>query len=115
MILGGGLGGAVIRQGANVGVNAAFLHFSRKDESEADYLGVQYLYAAGYDPTGAISIFEKLESLERKQPGTVARIFSTHPMDATRIEKTEQEIERILPSKTSTSSTPRSTVRFASA
>jgi predicted Zn-dependent protease len=100
VILGGGLGGAVIRQGANVGVNAAFLRFSRKDESEADYLGVQYLYAAGYDPTGAISIFEKLESLERKKPGTVARIFSTHPMDATRIEKTEQEIERILPSKT---------------
>ena len=58
------------------------------------------MYAAGYDPTGAISIFEKLESLERKEPGTVARMFSTHPMDATRIEKTEQEIGRILPSKT---------------
>ena len=85
VILGGGLGGAAIRQGANVGVTAAFLHFTRRDESEADYLGVQYLYAAGYDPNGAISIFEKLESLERKQPGTVARIFSTHPMDATRI------------------------------
>jgi predicted Zn-dependent protease len=73
--------------------------FTRKDESEADYLGVQYLYAAGYDPNGAISIFEKLESLERKQPGTVARIFSTHPMDAARIQKTEQEIGRILPAK----------------
>jgi predicted Zn-dependent protease len=100
VILGGGLGGIVARQGANVGVNAAFLRFSRRDESEADYLGVQYLYAAGYDPTGAISIFEKLESLERKQPGTIARIFSTHPMDATRIQKTEEEIGRILPSKT---------------
>jgi predicted Zn-dependent protease len=100
VILGGGLGGVAIRQGANVGIPAAFLHFTRKDESEADYLGVQYMYAAGYDPNGAISIFEKLESLERKQPGTVARIFSTHPMDATRIEKTEEEIGRILPSKT---------------
>ncbi len=100
VILGGGLGGVAIRQGANVGIPAAFLHFTRQDESEADYLGVQYMYAAGYDPNGAISIFEKLESLERKQPGTVARIFSTHPMDATRIEKTEQEIGRILPSKT---------------
>jgi predicted Zn-dependent protease len=99
VILGGGLGGAVVRQAANVGVPAAFLHFTRKDESEADYLGVQYLYAAGYDPTGAISIFEKLESLQRKQPGTVARIFSTHPMDATRIQKTEEEIGRILPAK----------------
>jgi predicted Zn-dependent protease len=99
VILGGGIGGAVIRQGANVGVPAAFLHFTRKDESEADYLGLQYLYAAGYDPNGAISIFEKLESLQRKQPGTVARIFSTHPMDATRIQKTEEEIGRILPAK----------------
>jgi predicted Zn-dependent protease len=97
VILGGGIGGAVIRQGAGVGIPAAFLHFTRKDESEADYLGVQYLYAAGYDPNGAISIFEKLESLERKQPGTVARIFATHPMDAARIQKTEQEIGRILP------------------
>jgi predicted Zn-dependent protease len=98
-ILGAGLGGAVIRQGADLGIPAAFLHFTRQDESEADYLGVQYLYAAGYDPNGAISIFEKLESLERKQPGTVARIFSTHPMDATRIQKTEQEIGRILPAR----------------
>src|SRR5664279_2916448 len=88
VILGGGLGGAVARQGANVGVPAAFMHFTRQDEAEADYLRVQYLYAAGYDPAGAISIFEKLESLERKQPGTVARIFSTHPLDAARIRKT---------------------------
>ena len=99
VILGGGIGGAVARQGANVGIPAAFMHLTRQDESEADYLGVQYVYAAGYDPNGAISIFEKLESLERKQPGTVARIFSTHPMDAARISKTEQEIESILPAR----------------
>jgi predicted Zn-dependent protease len=99
VILGGGIGGAVIRQGANFGIPAVFLHFTRKDESEADYLGVQYLYGAGYDPNGAISIFEKLESLEKRRPGTVARIFSTHPMDAARIRKTEQEIGRILPAK----------------
>ncbi|MGD0773653.1 MAG: M48 family metallopeptidase [Candidatus Solibacter sp.] len=99
VMLGGGLGGVLARQGADLGIPAAFLHFTRQDEAEADYLGVQYLYAAGYDPNGAISIFEKLESLERKQPGTVARIFSTHPMDATRIQKTEQEIGRILPAR----------------
>jgi predicted Zn-dependent protease len=99
VILGGGIGGVAARQGINAGLPAAFLAFTRKDESEADYLGVQYLYAAGYDPNGAISIFEKLESLERKQPGTVARIFSTHPKDAARIQKTEQEIGSILPAK----------------
>src|SRR5450755_1925228 len=69
VILGGGLGGALARQGANVAIPAAFTHLTRQDESEADYLGVQYLYAAGYDPSGAISIFEKLESLEKKRPG----------------------------------------------
>ncbi len=95
----GGWGGYAARQGAGLALPAAFLHLSRKDESEADYLGVQYMYAAGYDPNGAISIFEKIESLSRKQPGLVDRVFSTHPMDADRIAKTEREIARILPRK----------------
>jgi predicted Zn-dependent protease len=82
-----------------MGVPAAMLRFDRKDESEADYLGVQYMYAAGYDPTGAISIFEKLQSLQRKQPGVLDRLFSTHPMDSDRIQKTEKEIGRILPER----------------
>jgi len=99
ILLGGGLGGYAIRQGAGFGIPAAMLHFTRKDETEADYLGVQYMYAAGYDPTGAITIFEKLQSLQRKNPSTLGRIFSTHPMDGDRIEKTEKEIARILPDK----------------
>jgi len=98
-ILLGGWGGYAARQAAGVAIPTAFLHFGRKDESEADYLGVQYMYAAGYDPTGAVSIFEKIESLNRRQPGLMDRVFSTHPMDADRIRKTEQEIARILPSK----------------
>jgi len=98
-ILLGGWGGVAARQAANIGIPTAFLSFSRKDESEADFLGVQYMYAAGYDPTGAVSIFEKLEALERRKPGTIQKIFSTHPMDATRIEKTQEEIQSILPSK----------------
>ena len=99
VILGGGIGGVAARQGANLGIPAVFLHFTRKDESEADFLGLQYMYAAGYDPNGAISIFEKLESLQKSKPGTLARVFSTHPMDADRIQKTEKEISRILPAR----------------
>jgi predicted Zn-dependent protease len=99
VILGGGWAGVAARQGASVGVPAALLKFDRKDESEADYLGVQYMYAAGYDPTGAITIFEKIQSLQRKQPGVLDRVFSTHPMDKDRIEKTEKEIGKILPEK----------------
>jgi predicted Zn-dependent protease len=92
----GGWTGYAARQGAGLAIPMTFLSFGRKDESEADYLGVQYLYAAGYDPTGAISIFEKMEALERRAPGTISRAFSTHPMDADRIARTEKEIEAIL-------------------
>ena len=99
VILGGGIGGIAARQGANLGIPAVFLHFTRKDEAEADYLGLQYMYAAGYDPNGAISVFEKIESLQRNKPGTLAWVFSTHPMDAYRIQKAEKEIARILPAK----------------
>src|SRR5262249_28281718 len=58
-----------------------------------------YLYAAGYDPTGAITIFEKMQSLQRKQPGVLDKLLSSHPMDAQRIKKTEEEIGKILPGK----------------
>lgn len=95
----GGWGGYAARQASSVAIPMTLLSFGRKDESEADYLGVQYMYAAGYDPNGAISIFEKLEALERKQPNAVSRMFATHPMDAERIEKTQAEIEKILPSR----------------
>jgi len=88
-------GGGLARQGVPVGL----LPFTRAAEEEADYLGVQYLYAAGYDPNGAVSILEKLSSLERKNPGAVARIFSSHPTDAARIQNTEREIQRILPTR----------------
>ena len=98
-ILLGGLGGLAARQAANAAVPMTFRSFSRHDEAEADYLGVQYMYAAGYDPTGAVSIFEKLEALQKTKPGAVARVLATHPMSSDRINKTEEEIQRILPAK----------------
>jgi predicted Zn-dependent protease len=98
-ILLGGLGGWAVRQAANAAVPMTFLSFSRHDESEADYLGVQYMYAAGYDPTGAVSILEKLDALQKTQPHAVARVLATHPIDSDRINKTEQEIQKILPAK----------------
>ena len=95
----GGWTGYAASQAAGVAIPMTFLSFGRKDEAEADYLGVQYAYAAGYDPTGVISIFEKLESLERKQPGAVSKAFASHPQDADRIGRTEREIQEILPAK----------------
>jgi len=99
ILLGGGWAGMAGRDAMTAGLPMAFLKFSRADETEADYLGTQYMYAAGYDPTGAVSIFEKLLALQRKQPGLAERVLSAHPMDADRIDRTEREIQRILPSR----------------
>jgi predicted Zn-dependent protease len=99
VLLGGGWGGYAARQGVDLALPTMFMKFSRGDESEADYLGVQYMYAAGYDPMGAVSIFEKLESLRRTNPGFVGRMLSSHPLDADRINRTQSEIERILPAR----------------
>lgn len=95
----GGVPGYAIRQATGLGMQTIFAGFSRADETEADYLGVQYMYAAGYDPNGAVSIFEKLESLQKTKPGAVARILASHPMDGQRIDHTQKEIQRILPAK----------------
>jgi predicted Zn-dependent protease len=51
-------------------------------ESEADMLGLEYMYKAGYDPTSFVDFFEKIETLEKRKPGTMAKVFSTHPMTA---------------------------------
>ncbi len=99
-VLLGGWAGVAARQGASLLVPMTFLSFSRKDEAEADYLGLQYMYAAGYDPTGEITILERLGALNRRKPGTVSRLFSTHPMDGDRIQNAEKEIQKILPART---------------
>jgi predicted Zn-dependent protease len=83
-------------QGANILIPVGFLKFSRSMEREADYLGLQYLYKTGYDPTAFVDFFEKLQSMEKKKPGTVAKVFSTHPMNGDRIKAAQDETERIL-------------------
>lgn len=95
----GGWAGMAVRQGAGLAIPMTFLSFSRRDEREADYLGLQYMYAAGYDPNGAINIFEKLEALSRRRPGAVSRLFSTHPIDAARIRDAQKEIQEIFPAR----------------
>jgi predicted Zn-dependent protease len=76
-----------------------FMKFSRGFESEADYLGVQYMYKTGYDPQAFISFFEKIEAKDKKKPGTLARAFASHPPTPDRIAKTQEEIKKILPTQ----------------
>jgi tetrahydromethanopterin S-methyltransferase subunit G len=76
-----------------------FLEFSREFEAQADYLGVQYMYRAGYDPQAFVTFFEKVQNLEKQKPGAVAKVFENHPQTPDRIEHTEEEIAKILPPK----------------
>jgi predicted Zn-dependent protease len=95
----GGAAGFGIRQAAGVLIPMQFLSFSRKAEAEADYLGVQYLYKTGYDPGAAVTFFEKLQARESAKPGTISKMFSSHPPTGDRIEKTKENIELVLPDK----------------
>jgi predicted Zn-dependent protease len=78
-------------------IPVTFLQFSREFEAQADYLGVQYMYRAGYAPEAFISFFEKIENLEKQKPGIMAKVFEDHPPTPDRIEATEREIATILP------------------
>jgi len=99
LIFMGGVGGFALRQAAGFLIPMQFLQFSRKDEAEADYLGLQYLYKTGYDPGAAVSFFEKLQAKESAKPGTVSKMFSTHPPTGERIEMSKKNIEIVLPDK----------------
>jgi beta-barrel assembly-enhancing protease len=83
----------------SIGVPAAFMKFSRNFESEADFLGMEYMYKAGYDPQSFISFFEKIEAQEKKKPGTLAKAFSSHPMTPDRVEHAQQELKTVLPAR----------------
>ena len=96
------MGGAIGYAGyeaAGLGIPLTFFKFSRGFEAEADYLGVEYMYRAGYDPSAFVSFFEKIQAMEKKKPGTLSKAFDTHPQTPDRIEKTQDEIRRILPAK----------------
>lgn len=90
----GGLGGYAILNGAQFGTLLGFMHFSRQNESEADMLGVEYLWAAGYDPNAMSTMFEKLAAQNKKKPGTFSKLFETHPQSVDRMEATRALIAR---------------------
>jgi predicted Zn-dependent protease len=96
IFVGGGIGYAA-QSLAGLAIPMGFLRFSRGFESEADFLGVEYLYKAGYDPQALTSFFEKVKALEKHKPGTLAKTFDTHPQTPDRIAKTQEEINTLLP------------------
>src|ERR1035441_1639494 len=83
----------------SIGVPLTFMKFSRNFEAEADFLGMEYMYKAGYDPQSFISFFEKVEALEKKKPGTLAKAFASHPMTPDRVAAAQQEMKTVLPAR----------------
>lgn len=84
IIFGGPIASTVLQNGGGILGALSMLKFSRGAEEEADKLGVQYLYAAGYDPQGMSTMFEKLASQNKKKPGTLAKLFASHPQSLDR-------------------------------
>jgi len=82
-----------------IGVPLTFMKFSRNFESEADFLGMEYMYKTGYDPQSFISFFEKIEAQEKKKPGAIAKAFSSHPMTPDRVSAAQKEMATVLPAR----------------
>jgi predicted Zn-dependent protease len=95
----GGWTGYAIQEAASLAIPLGFLRFSRAFESEADMLGLEYMYKTGYDPTAFVDFFEKIQSLEKTKPGVVSRVFSTHPLTDDRIKAAQKNIQDILAAK----------------
>jgi predicted Zn-dependent protease len=98
IFVGGGIGYA-LQEAAGLMLPVGYLKFSRGFESEADFLGVQYMYKAGYDPQAFTAFFEKVRDMEKSKPGTLAKAFSSHPQTPDRIRKSQDEINTLLPER----------------
>lgn len=97
----GGWAGYGIYEASQFAIPMGYLKFSRDAEREADFLGLQYMYKAGYDPNAYVAFFEKILAEEKRQPGSIPKVFSTHPPTPERIENSQKEIAQILPSRDS--------------
>ena len=93
------MAGYAMYEGLNMAIPLTFLKFSRDAEREADFLGLQYMYKAGYDPNSYVTFFERIQADEKRRPGTIPKVFSTHPPTPERIENCQKEIARILPAR----------------
>ena len=94
-ILGGAIGGnsvgAILAQlGIGFAANSILLKYSRDAERQADLMGTQILYDAGYDAVAMVEFFEKLQA---ESKGRAVEFFSSHPNPENRITRVQQEIQ----------------------
>jgi len=91
--------GYAIRQGMSLAIPLTMLQFTRAEERQADHFGLQYLYKSGYEPRSFVDFFAKIETMEKRKPGSIAKVFMTHPMNDDRIKAAQQEIQTELKPK----------------
>ena len=89
--------GVVPLVASSMAIPLPFIQFQRDFEEQADWLGVQYMYKAGYDPKQMIAFFEKIEALQKSSPRSISKSFSTHPQTPARVKRTRHEIATVLP------------------
>ena len=90
-VLGNSGGAGTTQVAAGLLANGVFLKFSRDDEREADEVGMQIMRRAGWDSRGMIELFEILRKEQRRDPGSVAVFFSSHPSPQDRIAKLQAQ------------------------
>ena len=94
-----GVAGTIARDlgvtlGKMVGAGMLTIH-SREEEREADFLAVRSMPGAGLDPQGMITMFQKLQRLEKQNSDLLGSLFSDHPDVQERIDNTRYEIARM--------------------
>jgi predicted Zn-dependent protease len=98
-IFAGGLMSHVLLQAAgNSNEPALFSRVSREMQEEADWLGLQYMYKAGYDPNAIVNFFQRITAQgPAKQPTSM--LFATHPTNEQRAAKTAERNGKFLPAR----------------
>jgi predicted Zn-dependent protease len=86
-----GQGQRILAQLVGTGV---LTNYGRQAEREADRLGVEYAYRAGYNPRGAADFFRQLLQLRQRRPTRVEQFFSSHPLTEERIQSVESAAAR---------------------
>jgi hypothetical protein len=98
-IFGGNAGGVLLTELGRFSAGGVLLRYSRTAETQADVVGTQVLYDAGYDPRALAQFFEKIEADSKGQ--NPPEFFSDHPNPEHRVERVEEEIDKLggLPAK----------------
>ena len=92
-VFGDTTGGALLTQLGSFTAGGVLLRYSRTAESQADVMGTQVLYDAGYDPRAMAQFFERLEAETKgKNP---PEFFSDHPNPEHRVERVDEEVEKL--------------------